>query len=77
MDQFLPKIREASEKISYAEEKRIRLAGFLKGAKADFAIYHPVEKAAPSGIKIAGVDGGTVKDAVIGRRYNIALVVAG
>jgi len=75
MEHLIPKIQEIAGKISRAEEKRRKLAGFLKKADSDFPVSCPVEKSPPDGMKIAGVDGGIVKRSVHGFDFVLARAV--
>ena len=72
MNVLIPKIREIAERISLIENKRKRLADFLKTVKSDIRLSYPVQKSDLGDLKISGVDGGIVKRSLHGFDFVLA-----
>jgi hypothetical protein len=61
MDKIIPKIREIAERISKTENRRMRVADFLKNISRDVELKYPVRLDELKDVKVIGVDGGLVK----------------
>jgi hypothetical protein len=72
MNILIPKIREVAERISLIENKRKKLADFLKTVKSDIRLSYPVEKSGLTDLRISGVDGGIVKRSLHGFDFVLA-----
>ncbi|MCK4496872.1 MAG: DNA double-strand break repair nuclease NurA, partial [Candidatus Aenigmarchaeota archaeon] len=66
MERLIPKIKEIAQKINSTEEKRKRLAGFLKNMGPDFGLIHGLEPDPLKDLKVVGVDGGIAKKSLHG-----------
>ncbi|MCK5019083.1 MAG: DNA double-strand break repair nuclease NurA [Candidatus Peribacteraceae bacterium] len=71
----MPKIQDVAKRISSTENKRKKLAEFLKTVKSDVKMAQEVERIHPIDIKIAAVDGGIVKRSVHGFDFVLARAV--
>ncbi len=66
MDEFLPEIRKMAARISETEEKRRKLAGFLRDANPETKLLSTVEADPLKDVKVVGVDGGISKKSLHG-----------
>jgi hypothetical protein len=66
MERLIPRIREIAESIHQSEDKRKRLAGFLKGVGEETEILSRLEPSPLENLRIAGVDGGLAKKSLHG-----------
>jgi hypothetical protein len=76
MEHLIPKIREIAKNISSIEEKRRKLANFLKNVKSDVKLVCPVERKSLGDSRISGVDGGIVKRSLHGFDFILARAVS-
>lgn len=66
MERLIPKIREIAERINSTEEKRKKLADFLKNVGPDFELIHKPKPDPLKDMRIVGVDGGVAKKSLHG-----------
>jgi len=66
MERLIPKIKEIAQKINSTEEKRKKLAGFLKDVSSGFELIHKLNPDPLKDIRIVGVDGGIAKKSLHG-----------
>jgi hypothetical protein len=66
MERLMPKIREIAQRISSTEEKRKKLADFLKNMGPGFELIRKLEPDPLEDLKVVGVDGGIAKKSLHG-----------
>ncbi len=66
MKKFIDEVKTLAEKISLAEEKRKKLANFLREANSEIKIIYPVKQDPLNDIKVVGIDGGISKKSLHG-----------
>ncbi len=76
MEKLIPKIKEIAEKIINVEEKRRRLARFVKEVNRELELIKDIKPAFMDDVKIAGIDGGIVKKSLHGFDCIVARAVA-
>lgn len=61
MERLTPKIKEIAKRISETENKRMKVADFLKRISKDIKIKYRMKADGLKNVKVVGVDGGIVK----------------